>query len=72
MIEIKRTHMTATHEGAVIAKAIRVDGGWHASTWPRPLTYNQAITALTIAERETTHGKNDLVAISLREELADA
>ncbi|MFD0851168.1 hypothetical protein ACFQ07_02995 [Actinomadura adrarensis] len=69
MIEIKEAQMTATHQGVVIAKAVRVDGAWHATTWPRPLTRNEAITALAIAELEAANGPHDPVAASLREEL---
>ncbi|GAA4065813.1 hypothetical protein [Actinomadura miaoliensis] len=72
MIKITDTHMTAEHNGKVIAEATRTAGTWHATTWPTPLTYNQAITALTIAELVATGAdESDPCVISLREELAD-
>ena len=72
MFEINDTRMTLTVNGTVIAEAARVDGAWHVTTWPTPLTYNQAITALMIVERLAMgHDETDPFVIAWREELAD-
>jgi hypothetical protein len=44
-IKINEDNMTATIDGAEIATATRVDGRWILNTWPRVLTYNQAMTS---------------------------
>ncbi|GAA2120237.1 hypothetical protein [Actinomadura alba] len=70
-IKINEDSMTATIDGAEIARATRVDGSWLVSTWPHALNYNQAITALVLAERLSTgHGEADPLVIVWREELA--
>ncbi|GAA1544587.1 hypothetical protein GCM10009678_29060 [Actinomadura kijaniata] len=72
MIEINEDHMKATAKGLVIAVAVRVDGAWHATTWPTPLTYNQAITAMMLAERlATDHDGDDPLVRVWREELTE-
>jgi hypothetical protein len=64
--------MAAEVDGSVIATAVRTDTRWVVSTWPTSLTRNQAITALTIAERLATgHGDDDPFVAAWREELAD-
>jgi hypothetical protein len=70
-LEITDTQMTATVNGKPIATATRRGQTWHATSWPAPLTYNQAITAMTLAEREATHGPDDPFALTWREELAN-
>ncbi|GLZ13299.1 hypothetical protein Acsp04_35340 [Actinomadura sp. NBRC 104425] len=70
MVKITETRMTAEINGCVIAEATRTAGVWHATRWPTPLTYNQAITALTIAELVATGADEaDPCVMSLREEL---
>ncbi|MEU5879448.1 hypothetical protein [Spirillospora sp. NPDC047279] len=69
-IHITETRMTLTTNGAVTAEAARVDGAWQVTTWPHPLDYNRAITALTLAERLANgHPETDPFVISWREEL---
>ncbi|MGW5416677.1 hypothetical protein [Actinomadura geliboluensis] len=68
-LEIRDTTMTATANGEVIATGTRSDCGWHVTTWPRPLDRNAAITALMLAERLVTHGKDDPCVIEWRREL---
>jgi hypothetical protein len=68
-LQITTDHMTAVHNGQTLATAALADGKWYTTNWPAPLTYNQAITAMTLAEREATHGPNDPFAVSWREEL---
>ena len=70
MIKITDTRMTAEINGRVIAEATRTAGTWRATVWPTPLTYNQAITALTIAELVAMGAdETDPCVMSLREEL---
>jgi hypothetical protein len=69
-IKINDESMTATIDGVEIATATQVDGGWIVSTWPNTLDYNQAITALVLAERLAMgHGEADPFVITWREEL---
>jgi hypothetical protein len=65
--------MSAEVDGSVVATAVRTDDTrWAVSTWPTSLTRNQAITALTIAERLATgYGDDDPFVAAWREELAD-
>jgi hypothetical protein len=63
--------MSVDLNGTPITKATRTGMQWHATNWPHPLSYNQAITAMTLAEREATHGPDDPFALSWREELAN-
>ncbi|MFB4314751.1 hypothetical protein [Actinomadura sp. 21ATH] len=58
-LEITGNQMTATVNGNPIATATRKGRTWHATSWPAPLTYNEAITAMTLAEREATHSTTD-------------
>jgi hypothetical protein len=70
-ININDNFMSLEIDGKVIATAARVSGGeWVASTWPRYFDRNQAITALTLAERLATgYGEEDAHVIAWREEL---
>jgi hypothetical protein len=69
-ITINEESMSAELDGTVIATATRTAGHWTASNWPRALTRNQAITALTIAEYLATgHGDDDPFVIAWRAEL---
>ncbi|WUH96824.1 hypothetical protein OHR68_25065 [Spirillospora sp. NBC_00431] len=69
-LEITETTMTATVNGKVIATAKRAGNTWQTTTWPHPLDRNAAITALSLAERLTTHGEDDPCVIEWRRELA--
>jgi hypothetical protein len=71
-ININDDFMTLEIDGKIIATAReRVDGWWEVTNWPRFCTRNQAITALTLAERLLTgHGEDDPFVIAWREELA--
>ncbi|MCW2946573.1 MAG: hypothetical protein JWR24_3290 [Actinoallomurus sp.] len=70
-IKINEDSMSASVAGAVIATATRARDRWTVSIWPNTLTYNQAITALTLAERLATgHGDDDPFVVAWREELA--
>jgi hypothetical protein len=70
-ITIEDYSMTAQFNGAVIASAIWVGGDeWTFDAWPRYFTRNQAITALTIAERLAAgYGHDDPVVVAWCEEL---
>jgi hypothetical protein len=71
-ITISEDRMLLTVDGAEVATATRVGDRWSVSTWPRPLTYSQAITALTLAERlSRRYGGDDPFVITWREELAN-
>src|SRR3954471_20744965 len=71
-LTISEDRMLLTVDGAEVATAIRVGDWWSVSTWPPPLTYNQAITALTLAERLSCgYGGGDPFVINWREELAN-
>ncbi len=70
--------MSAGHDGRVIATArysshaaADGQGGWIVSGWPgRLFTWNQAITAMVLAERLAAgYGDDDLFVIGWREEL---
>jgi hypothetical protein len=72
-IEINEDRMSLTIDGTEIATASRTGHRWTVSTWPDTLTYNQAITALTLAERLANgYGDNDPFVATWREELAGA
>jgi uncharacterized protein YfaQ (DUF2300 family) len=80
-IEITADRMTARYGGQVVATArfgqhAAADGGgaWIVSTHPaRVFCYNQAITALTLAERLSAgHGDDDPFVGSWRGEIAGA
>jgi hypothetical protein len=71
-ITISEYRMLLTVDGAEVATATRVGDRWSVSTWPRPLTYNQTITALTLTERLSQgYGRDDPFVIAWREELAN-
>ncbi|MGI5168211.1 hypothetical protein ACQEU3_28070 [Spirillospora sp. CA-253888] len=72
-IEINEDRMTATSsDGVVIAAAVRVDGAWRVTTWSALLTYNQAITAMMLAERLAAgYGEDDPFVRAWREELSE-
>ena len=67
-IKICEDSMTAERDGCVIATATRTGERWTVGTWPHTLTRNQAITALTLAERLAA-GYDDMFAAAWREEL---
>jgi hypothetical protein len=71
-IEITDDCMTLDNDGAIIATATRAGAGWAVTSWPlRILTRNEAITALTLAERLATgRGEDDPFVAAWREELA--
>jgi hypothetical protein len=70
-ININVDVMSVEINGEVIAIASYVGGGeWMVDAWPRYFDRNQAITALTLAERVAVgYGDNDAVVIAWREEL---
>jgi hypothetical protein len=70
-IKINEDCMTLEIDGAVIATATCVGGHeWAVDTWPRYFTRNQAITALSLAERLAMgYGEYDPRVIAWREEL---
>jgi len=70
-LKINEDSMTLEVDGAVIATARRLTGGWwEVSHWPRFFDRNQAITALTVTELlETGHRNDDPLLVALREEL---
>lgn len=63
--------MTLEIDGSVIATAIWVGGHeWVVDPWPKYFDRNQAITALTIAERLALgYGEDDPHVIAWRKEL---
>jgi hypothetical protein len=70
-IKINEDSMTAEMNGSTIATATRTSDRWTVSTWPHALKYDQAITALTLAERLVAgHGDDDPFVVAWREELA--
>jgi hypothetical protein len=79
MIEIKDEFMSLVHDDQVVATArfcqhaaANGNGAWIVSTHPaRLFTSNQAITALTLAERIAVgYGDDDPFVIGWREELS--
>jgi hypothetical protein len=72
-IEINEDRMSLTVDGTEIATASRTGDRWTVSTWLEPLSYNEAITALTLAERLAHgYGDDDPFVVAWREELAGA
>lgn len=72
-IEITKDHMSLAVNGRELATAKRTGDLWTVSTWPASLSYNQAITALTLAERLAYgYGDDDPFVTSWREEMAGA
>ncbi|GAB3979174.1 hypothetical protein GCM10029978_073850 [Actinoallomurus acanthiterrae] len=72
-IEINEDQMALTVDGREVATANRTGDQWTVTTWPVPLSCNQAITALTLAERLAYgYGEDDPFVASWREELAHA
>jgi hypothetical protein len=71
-IHINDDSMVLEIDGKIIATATRVGGHeWTVEPWPRYFDRNQAITALTVAERLTEgYGEDDPFVIAWREELA--
>jgi hypothetical protein len=50
-IKINDDSMVLEINGAEITAAVRLDHLWRVAGWPRLLSRNEAITALTLAER---------------------
>jgi hypothetical protein len=72
-IKINDDRMAVTVGGIEVAAATRIGSRWRVSTWPRALTYNEAITALMLAERLADgYGADDPFVAAWREELAGA
>jgi hypothetical protein len=71
-ISINDDSMILEIDGKIIATAReQADGWWEVTGWPRYFTRNQAITALTLAERLWVgHGEDDPFVIAWRAELA--
>jgi hypothetical protein len=71
-IKIDEECMTLEINGAVIATARQLPGGWwEVSHWPRFFRRDQAITALTVTELlETGYRSDHPLVVALRGELA--
>ena len=65
-LELADDTMTVVLNGEVIATGARSECGWHVTTRPHPLDRKAAITALMLAERHVTHGKDDPCAMKWR------
>jgi hypothetical protein len=63
--------MVLAINGAEITAAVRLGHLWHVTGWPRLLNRNEAITALTLAERQANgHCDDDPFVAGWREELS--
>src|ERR1019366_7170812 len=70
-IKINDDSMSLEINGADITAAVRLDHLWPVTGWPRLLTRNEAITALTLAERLANgYGDDDPFVAGWREELS--
>jgi hypothetical protein len=70
-IKINEDSMSLEINGAEITAAVRLGQLWCVTGWPRLLTRNEAITALTLAERLANgHGDDDPIVAGWREELS--
>jgi hypothetical protein len=69
-IKINEDFMSLEINGAEVA-AVRLDHLWRVTGWPRLLSRNEAITALTLAERlGNGYGDDDPFVAGWREELS--
>jgi hypothetical protein len=70
-IKINEDSMSLEINGAEITAAVRLDHLWRVTGWPRLLSRNEAITALTLAERLANgYGDDDPFVAGWREELS--
>jgi hypothetical protein len=70
-LHIKDDSMSVEINGATVKAAVRLENLWRVTGWPRLLTRNEAITALTLAERLLSGGNADAPCVAAwREELA--
>ena len=70
-IKINDDSMVLEINGAEITAAVRLDHLWRVTGWPRLLSRNEAITALTLAERLTGgYGDDDPFVARWRKELS--
>jgi hypothetical protein len=70
-IKINEDSMSLEIKGAEVVAAIRLDHLWRVTGWPRLLSRNEAITALTLAERLANgYGDDDPFVAGWREELS--
>ena len=70
-IKINEDSMTLEINGAEITAAVRLDHLWRVTGWPRLLSRNEAITALTLAERLAIgYGDDGPFVTGWREELS--
>jgi hypothetical protein len=70
-IKISDDSMSVEINGAEVVAAIRLDHLWRVTGWPRLLSRNEAITALTLAERLANgYGDDDPFVDGWREELS--
>ena len=70
-LHINDDSMSVEINGATIDAAVRLDNLWRVTGWPRLLTGNEAITALTLAERLLSGRRADAPCVAAwRKELA--
>jgi hypothetical protein len=70
-LHINDDSMSLEVNGAMVKAAIRLDNLWRVTGWPRLLTRNEAITALTLAEWLLSGRCADVPCVTAwREELA--
>jgi hypothetical protein len=70
-IKINEDSMSLEINGAEVVAAVRLDRLWRVTGWPRLLSRNEAITALTLAERLANgFGEDDPFVAGWREELS--
>jgi len=72
-LHINDDFMSIEVDGTVIRVAVRLGLLWRVTGWPRLLNRNEAITALTLAERLLSrHGADAPCLAASREELHGA
>jgi hypothetical protein len=70
-IKIDEDSMSLEIDGAEVTAAVRLEGLWRVTGWPRLLSRNEAITALVLAERLLAgYGDDDPFVAGWREELS--
>jgi hypothetical protein len=70
-LHINDDSMSVEIDGATVKAAVRLDNLWRVTGWPRLLTRNEAITALTLAEWLLSGRSADAPCVAVwREELA--
>jgi hypothetical protein len=70
-LHINDASMSLEINGAKVKAAARLDNLWRVTGWPRLLTWNEAITALTLAEWLLSERSADAPCVATwQEELA--